>query len=108
MKAVLSAFVCAVVVSVTAVSLLAHQETYKGKVLGLEKTSVRVNVVNAKTKKASARTFKTNPATKVLRGDAVVTLADAKIRAGENIAVTVNHDGDATLALVIRLDAAKK
>lgn len=107
MKAVLSAFVCAVVVSVASVSMLAHQETYKGKVLGLEETSVRVNVVDARTKKEAARTFKTSAATKVLRGDAVVTFADAKIQAGENIAVTVNHDGDANLALVIRLDAVK-
>lgn len=108
MRAVLSAVVCAVVVSVAAVSLLAHQETYKGKVLGVEKTTVRVNVIDVKTKKEAARTFKTNAATKVLRGDTLVKLADAKIQAGENIAVTVNHDGDATLALVIRLDAAKQ
>ncbi len=108
MRAVLSVFVCAVVVSVAAVSLLAHQETYKGKVLGLEETSVRVNVLDAKTKTESARTFKTNDATKVLRGDAVVTFADAKIEVGENIAVTVNHDGDVNLALVIRLDVATK
>lgn len=108
MRAVVSAFVCAVVVSVAAVSVLAHQATYKGKVLGIEKTSVRVNVVDAKTKKEAARTFKTSPATKVLRGEAVVKFADAKIQAGENIAVTVNNDGDANLALVIRLDASKK
>lgn len=108
MRAVLSAFVCAVVVSAASVSLLAHQETYKGKVLGLEKTSVRVNVVDPKTKKESEQTFKTNEGTKVLRGDAAVTFAAAKIQAGESIAVTVNHDADATMALVIRLDAAKQ
>lgn len=108
MRAVLSAVVCAVAVSVSSVSVLAHQETYKGKVLGLEEASVRVNVIDVKTKKESARTFKTNAATKVLRGDAVVKLTDAKILAGETIAVTVNLDRDATLALVIRLDAVKK
>ena len=108
MRAVLSAVVCAVVVSVASVSLLAHQETYKGKVLGIQETSVRVNVLDPKTKKESERTFKIDASTKVLRGDAVVTFADAKIQKDENIAVTVNHDKDRALALVVRLDNAKK
>lgn len=103
----LAALICSAVVSFASVSLVAHQETYKGKVLAIETATVRVNVVDAKTKKETPRSFKTNDATKVLRGDAVVTWADAMIRKDENIAVTVNHDGDANLALVIRLDAAK-
>jgi hypothetical protein len=37
----------------------------------------------------------------------VVPFADAKIRKDENIAVTVDHDLDITLAQVIRLSAAK-
>jgi hypothetical protein len=104
----LSAFVCAVAVSVASAALLAHQETFKGKVLGVEKATVRVNVVDPKTKKEKPATFKIDNDTKVLRGDAVVTFADAKIREGENIAVTIDHDDDAELALVIRLDVAKK
>jgi hypothetical protein len=104
----LSAFVCAIAVSVASVSLAAHQETFKGKVLGIEKAAVRVNVVDPKTKKEKPATFKIDNETKVLRGDAVVTLATANIREGENIAVTIDHDDDAELALVIRLDAAKK
>lgn len=102
-----AAVICAAILSVASVSLLAHQETYKGKVLAIDAASVRVNVVDVKTKKESKRTFKINKATKVLRGDTVVTVGAAKIKADENIAVTVNHDGDASLALVIRLDAAK-
>lgn len=103
----LAAVICAAVVSVASVSLMAHQETYKGKVLAVETAGVRMNVVDAKTKKETERTFKVSKATKVLRGDAVVTFDGAKIKTDENIAVTVNHDGDASLALVIRLDASK-
>ena len=110
MRPVVSAFVCAVVLSIACVPLLAHQETFKGKVLGLDqaKATVRVNVVNPKTKTTKPATFKVDKDTKVLRGDAVVTFAGAGIRQGENIAVTVDHDDDGELALVIRLDAAKK
>ena len=108
MRAALAAFVCAVVVSVAGVSLLAHQATLKGKVLAAEKDTVRVNVVDTKTKKPKATTFRIGPGTKVLRGDAVIAFAKAGIRHGENIAVTVDHDKDAALALVIRLDAVKK
>lgn len=103
----LSAFVCAIAVSMAGVSLLAHQETFKGKVLAIDKASVRVNVVDPKTKKAKPATFKVGRETKLLRGDAVVTFANAGIRQGENIAVTIDHDEDAELAIVIRLDAAK-
>lgn len=108
MRAVLSAFVCAVAVSAASVSLLAHQETLKGKVMVVDKATVRVNVVNPKTKKQTPTTFKIDASTKVLRGDAVVKFADAKIKKNENIAVTVDHDEDEELAIVIRLDAAKK
>lgn len=107
MKA-LSALVCAAVIAVASVSVMAHQETFKGKVVALDKTTVKVTVVNPKTKKVSVMTFKTDAATRVLRGDAVVSLANARIRAKENIAVTVDHDEDEDLAVVIRLDAAKK
>jgi hypothetical protein len=76
-------------------------------VISVERISVRVNVIDPKTKKEGARTFRTDVDTKVLRGDVVVKFADAKIRKDENIAVTVDHDLDADLALVIRLDAVK-
>ena len=108
MRAALSAFVCAVVVSIASVSLLAHQETFKGKVTVVDKATVRVNVVNPKTKKETPTTFKIGAATRVLRGDTLVKFADAKIQKNENIAVTVDHDKDKELALIIRLDAAKK
>ena len=98
---------CLVVIAATTVPLLAHQQTFKGKVLSVGGTSVEVSVVDPKTKKSEAMSFKADAETKVLRGDAVVTFAKAKIQKGENISVTVDHDLDIALALVIRLDAAK-
>ena len=95
------------IIAALTVSLLAHQQTFKGKVLSVAGTNVEVSVVDPKTKKEEPHTFKTDAETKVLRGDAVVTFANAKIRKGENISVTVDHDLDIALALVIRLDAAK-
>ncbi len=103
----LAVLVCSVVIAAASVSLLAHQQTFKGTVLSVAGTSVEVSVVDLKTKKAEPHTFKTDAETKVLRGDAVVTFANAKIRKGEAISVTVDHDLDISLALVIRLDAAK-
>lgn len=88
-------------------SVLAHEETHKGTVIALEKAGVRVDVVDPKTKKVAARSFEIDAETKILRGDTVLTLAAAKIQKGEAIAVTVDHDVDEHLALVIRLGASK-
>ena len=106
MKALVAAL-CAVLLVVSSASLLAHQETFKGTVLAAESANVRVNVVDPRTKAESQKTFTVNARTRVLRGDAVVTLANAKIQVRENISVTVDHDVDINLALVIRLDPAK-
>jgi maltose-binding protein MalE len=102
-----AAMLSAVVMVIATVSLMAHQETFKGKVMSVARASVQVNVLDPKTKKETPRTFTTNEKTKVLRGDTVVTLANAKIQKDENIAVTVDHDVDVNLALVVRLDAVK-
>jgi hypothetical protein len=106
-KSALAVFLGSAIIAAVTVSLLAHQQTFKGKVLSVAGTSVEVNVLDPKTKKEELHTFKIDAETKVLRGDAVVTFANAKIRKGENISVTVDHDLDIALALVIRLDAAK-
>ena len=86
--------------------LRAHQETLKGTVLAVGEASVRVNVVNPDTKRETPRTFIVDEETKVLRGDTLIGFAGARIERGENIAVTVNHDVNLNLALVIRLDPA--
>ncbi len=99
---------CALLLSVVAVlPVWAHEETHKGTVIALEKTGVRVNVVDPKTKKTEPRLFEIDKETKILRGDTLLTLETAKIVKGEAIAVTVDHDLDEHFALVIRLGAAK-
>ena len=91
----------------SSIPVFAHEETHKGTVIALEKTGVRMNVVDPKTKKTEARLFEIDKETKILRGDTLLTLATAKFVKGEAIAVTVDHDVDEHLALVIRLGAAK-
>ena len=103
----LVAMLCAVFVAVASVSVLAHQETFKGAVLAAEAAAVRVNVLDPKTKAEAPKTFTISAETRVLRGDAVVTWANARVQAKEAIAVTVDHDVDVNRALVIRLDPAR-
>ena len=97
----LVAFVCFLV------PVLAHQETHKGTVIGVEKAGVRMNVVDPKTKKTEPRLFEVDEETKVLRDDKLIAYADAKMVKGEAIAITVDHDIDEHLALVIRLGTSK-
>jgi hypothetical protein len=66
-----------------------------------------VTVVDEKTKKPAAMKFDFDKETKILRGDKRVTIAEAGIVKGEKIAVTIDHDVDETLAIVIRLDEKK-
>jgi hypothetical protein len=88
---------------------LAHQITYKGTVIAFEKTAepemaLRVNVVDSETKETSAMTFYVDAETKILRGDALVAMAEAGFVQGETVTVTVDHDLDEELAIVVRLD----
>lgn len=97
----------AIVLAMTTAAVLAHQVTYKGTVIALEKESVRVTVVDDKTKKPVDMKFDFDKETKILRGDKRVTVAEARIVKGDKIAVTIDHDVDETLAIVIRLDEKK-
>lgn len=103
----IAAIVGAVVIAVATVSLAAHNVTFKGTALEADKAGVRVNVVDAKTKKITPMKFDVDAETKVLRDDVVVTFANAKIQKGEPISVTVDHDLDEELAQVIRLGKTK-
>jgi len=85
----------------------AHQITYKGTVLSAAPKSLRVSVVNEKTKKPEPMTFVLDEETKILRGDTLVTFAAAKIQKGEGVAVTIDHDLDWELAIVVRLAERK-
>jgi hypothetical protein len=97
----------AVLFCVGATALVAHQITYKGTVLSAAPKSLRVSVVDEKTKKPAPMTFVLDEETKILRGDTLVTFAAAKIQKGEAAAVTIDHDLDWELAIVVRL-AEKK
>jgi hypothetical protein len=94
-------------VAVSMAASLAHEITYKGTVVSADDKKVVVTVVDEKTKKPAPMTFKHDDETKILRGDAVVTYAQARILKGEKIAVTINHDDLPDFALVIRLDEKK-
>lgn len=103
----IAAIVGAIVIVLATVSVTAHNITFKGTALAADKASVRVNVVDAKTRKATPMVFIVDEETKVLRDDAVVTFANANIQKGEPISVTVDHDLDEELAQVIRLGKTK-
>ena len=92
---------------VLGITAAAHQVTYKGTVVSSDSATVKVTVVDEKTRKPMQITFKIDKDTKILRGDKVVTLTAAAIQKAEKIAVTVDHDGDEDLALVVRLDVRK-
>lgn len=103
-----STLLCSMVaVAIATVSLVAHDITYKGTALSVTAESVRVNVVDPETKAVTPMTFVVDELTKVLRDDVLVKFANANIKKGENISVTVNHDLDEELAQVIRLGKSK-
>lgn len=87
--------------------LIAHQVTYKGTVISAAATALRVSVVDEKTKKVSPMSFTLDNETKILRGDTLVTFQAARIERNEKIAVTIDHDVDEELAIVVRLDERK-
>ena len=84
-----------------------HQITFKGTVVSATATSLKVTVVDEKTKKPGVMSFDMDEETKILRGDKRVTFAAASIQKNEKIAVTIDHDVDETLAIIVRLDAKK-
>jgi hypothetical protein len=107
MKYVGAMLVSLVAAGLLSATLLAHQITYKGTVISSEAATLRVNVVDEKTKKVSPMRFILDAETKILRGDNLVTFAAARIERNEKIAVTIDHDLDEELAIVIRLDEKK-
>ncbi len=107
MRTLTTMFAAAITVCLFGASVAAHQITYKGTVVSAEKDTVKVTVVDEKTKKPIQMTFQLDKDTKILRGDTVVTPAEARIQKNEKIAVTIDHDLDETLAIVVRLDDKK-
>jgi hypothetical protein len=85
----------------------AHDIVHKGTVVSADAKALRVSVPDDNTKKPVTMTFDHDRDTTILRGEKVVSFAEARIQKGEPVAVTINHDDDPTFALVIRLDARK-
>ena len=95
--------------TISALALLwAHPLVLKGAVVAVEPTKVTMRFVDPDTKKTVTEAFQIDKETKILRGDKVVTFADAEIIKGEPIAITVDLDNDEHLADLIRLDAKKR
>ena len=103
----LAALLVAVTTVASTATLLAHEITFKGTVVSVDATSVKITVIDEKTKKPVVKTFDYDKDTKILRGDKLVPFADAKIQKNEKISVTIDHDADETLAIVIKLDPKK-
>jgi hypothetical protein len=117
MKQIISSVIAIAILVTLAPFVSAHEVTYRGTVVGLETgryaqpdggvrevRELHVTVVDAKTKKPTARVFVVVDATRIFRGQANVALADAGIRKGESVAVTVDHDKPGDEAITVRLD----
>ncbi len=101
--------VTAALLTIAAVApLAAHPLVLKGTVVAIEPAGVTMRFVDPDTKKTVTEAFQIDKETKILRGDKVVTFAEARIIKGEAIAVTVDLDNDDHLADVIRLDVKKR
>jgi hypothetical protein len=84
-----------------------HDVTYKGTVVAVDAELLKVSVINEKTKKPETIVTRHDKETKFLRGDKLVTFAEAKIRPKERVTVTFNNDEDANFLSVVRLDPIK-
>ncbi len=91
----------------SAVSVAAHEETYKGTVMTVDAAAVRVKVIDDAAKKETPTTFGVTAKTKVFRGDKAVSFTDAHMQKDERIAVMINHDEAGHNATVIRLAVQK-
>jgi len=86
-------------------TVFAHE--FRGTVVSVTPASITVSVLDESTKKPSSMTFDIGKETKVQRGTKVVTLADAHIAKGEKVSITIDHDLDMHLAVLIKLDEKK-
>ena len=97
---------CLLAVWLWTAPLFAHD--YQGTVVSAAPASITISVVNESTKKASPMTFDLNKDTKIQRGTKVVSFADARIQKGEKVTITIDHEFDAHLAVVVKLDVKKQ
>lgn len=98
----------------------AHETTHTGTVVALktakyaqptgparEVQELEVSVVDPKTKKASTRTFTITGRTKLLRDGKTITIGEAGVQKGEQVAVVVDHDKPGDDAIEVRLTTKK-
>jgi hypothetical protein len=107
MRSIAPYVLIAMLAGLTGRVVLAHEVTYKGTVIVVEATTLRVSVIDDATKKTTPMSFGVTPKTRVFRGDTLVPFAKAGIQKGERVAVTINHDEPGQKATEIRLAAAK-
>ena len=107
LAAVVGVLALAVVVGTVQVAASLHEVTYKGTVASATEKAVKIKVVNVETEETTEMAFELDADTKILRGDDLVTFAQARIQTNESIAVTVNTDESETLAIVVRLTASR-
>ena len=108
MKNRIAALCVAVVMAASLASAAArHEMTYKGTVVSTTEQTIKVTTVDEKTKKPLTIDFKIDKDTKIFRGEKAVAFTEAKVLKGDRIAVTVDHDLDEDLAIVVKLDVRK-
>lgn len=90
----------------SAATLYAHE--VRGTVISATPTAITVSAVDETTKKTTSQTFDIGKDTKIQRGTKVVSFADAKIVKGDKVTITIDHELDMHLAMVIKLEAPKK
>ena len=104
------ALIAAVFVGVIAGAgvLYAHDVLYPGTVLAVEPEKLLVKTVDPETRTELHLWFAVSRDTRVMRGDRIVTYADATIVTDERIVVVVSHDAKVkNVATELRL-AAKR
>jgi hypothetical protein len=79
----------AAAVSLMTVNVLAHEIIVKGTVAGVEKT--RIQVKTGQEKDVQPAWYPIDAATKIKRGDKVLTFDDARIKPGERVVLIVDH-----------------
>jgi hypothetical protein len=100
-------------------AVLAHEVTYQGTVVKYEVAKyaqpsgtprevheLHVSIVDAKSKKPATRVFAIVPTTRLLRGQQTVQRTELpNIKAGETVAVTIDHDVPGDEAITVRFGA---
>src|SRR5262245_17829695 len=95
----------ALILLVGAGSLVAHEMTIKGTVAAVERTRIQVKTGEEK-KGQTPGWYAIDAKTKISRDKTVLSFDEAKIKVGERVVLTIDHEGNGTMkTLEIRLAA---